>query len=738
MSPIIKEVTQLYPVKVERVYTPKSIKEIQEIVQNEKRSISIWGGRYSMGGQTAIEWGVQIDMRQMNRILHIDTKKKQITVETWILWKNIQKEIDRYDLSIMTMQTYSNFTVWGSLAVNVHGRYIGYWPLILSVESFDIVLASGELVHASRKENSEIFYGAIGTYGSLGIIVTATLNLQDNRMLERVHQDMLTWEYKNWFKKNIRDNRKVIFHNADLYPPFFRELKATSWVVTDKNPTTRDRLIPEWLSYSLHKRVYHLMTFVRPCWLDIGKWMRQHVIDPLVYRKTEVHSRNYEASYDVAELEPVSRKEYSYVLQEYFCPVSEFETFVEKMREIFLRHNANIINVSVRHALSDDGSVLAWAQEEVFAFVVYYSQATDIASRREVAVWTRELIDAAISVGGRYYLPYQLHATHNQIKQAYRRWDEFVALKKKYDQTGKFSNKLLEKYYFGSEKQAILLDSRFVTVYDTEKWRDKFYIFLQNIFHIAPTHIFHSTIQDIVDKYKKDDRIYHSIQNATKKIKPFYGDLVYGIPALFKQKKEMQAQTLKLLEKTRTVHGSYLEIGGAGRYVKPITSRLDIEWEIYLISDEPVDYSPVRILERWQISQYNTKKLTYNITDLDDIPNESVGLITIFIGLHHAPLEKFDPFIQTLVLKMKKWWKLIVRDHNVEDPLMHNFVAIAHDIYNAGTGLSWEKNNEELRYFRSLKDWKLIFTKHGLEKVWDDLVQANDPTDNTLMRFDKK
>lgn len=66
------------------------------------------------------------------------------------------------------------------------------------------------------------------------------------------------------------------------------------------------------------------------------------------------------------------------------------------MREIFERHGVNVINISIRHALPDSGSLLAWAQEEVFAFVVYYNQETSDARRKEVAVWTRELIDVVI------------------------------------------------------------------------------------------------------------------------------------------------------------------------------------------------------------------------------------------------------------------------------------------------------------------------------------------------------
>lgn len=103
-------------------------------------------------------------MRKFNRILLFDKKSKHITVEAGITWRDIQDAIDPYNLSIMTMQTYSNFTVGGSLSVNVHGRYIGYGPLILSVVSIQVVLANGTLVEASRTDNSDIFFAAIGGY----------------------------------------------------------------------------------------------------------------------------------------------------------------------------------------------------------------------------------------------------------------------------------------------------------------------------------------------------------------------------------------------------------------------------------------------------------------------------------------------------------------------------------------------------------------------------------------------
>lgn len=74
---------------------------------------------------------------------------------------------------------------------------------------------------------------------------------------------------------------------------------------------------------------------------------------------------------------------------------------------------------------------LAWARTEVFAFVIYYKQRSDEAAQKEVGAWTRELIDAALSSGGSYYLPYQLHATDEQFRRAYPRAAEFFALKQR-------------------------------------------------------------------------------------------------------------------------------------------------------------------------------------------------------------------------------------------------------------------------------------------------------------------
>ncbi len=439
---IVNDVTQLNPVRVAKVITPTTSTEISHQIKITSGPISIGGGRYSQGGQIAFPDSLHIDMRQFDKVLSLDDKNKLITVEAGITWRKIQEFIDPYDLSVKIMQTYSNFTVGGSLSVNVHGRYVGEGPLVHSVRSLKVVLADSTIITASPSENKEVFYGIIGGYGGLGVIIEATLDLAENVKIERRTKTMATDKYKDYFFENIRDNKEIVFSNADLYPPDYTDARDVSWFKTDKDLTNTERLRPTDSEYDWLPGVAEFVADY-----DIGKSVRKNIFDPWVYWSDAVVWRNWEASYDVVELEPDSREETTYALREYFVPVEEFDNFLAIMRDVFLKHDANILNVSIRHAKADPDTLLSWAEQEVFAFVVYYRQGTSLEERESVAKWSTEIIDAVISVNGTYYLPYQNHASVAQFNQAYSNAGQYFELKKKFDPTNRFTNSLWKKYY---------------------------------------------------------------------------------------------------------------------------------------------------------------------------------------------------------------------------------------------------------------------------------------------------
>ena len=439
---LVNDVTGLNPVPVWAINKPRTVEHVVEAVQKFAGPVSVGGGHFSMGGQTASPGSLHLDMRDMNRVIVFSPMEKTIRVQAGIRWCDIQRFVDPHDLSVKIMQTYANFTVGGSLSVNVHGRYMGMGPVILSVRWFKLVMADGSVAEASRDMNPELFFGVIGGYGGLGVIVEVELDLADNVKVKRVATKLSADGYIEHFKAKVRQSPDAVFHNADLYPPEYNRVRSVTWVKTDEAVTEPRRLHRGGAGYALERYFVWAITET-----PLGKWRREYLIDPLLYASRKVHWRNFEASYDAAELEPASRKRATYVLQEYFVPFEKFGEFVPRMAEILKRHRVNALNVSVRHAQADAGAVMAWARGETFAFVLYYKQRTRDSAKNRVAVWTRELIDAALAVGGSYYLPYQPHATPEQFHAAYPRARDMFALKRRLDPGFRFRNVLWDTYY---------------------------------------------------------------------------------------------------------------------------------------------------------------------------------------------------------------------------------------------------------------------------------------------------
>lgn len=441
---LVNDVTLLNPIWVNRLFAPRTTDEIQQALAMWSGPVSIGGGRYSMGGQIATEDSLHLDMRQFNQVIRYSPENRVIRVQTGMRWRDLQSVIDPHDLSIKIMQSYANFTVGGSLSVNAHGRYVGAGPVINSVRSLQLVLANGSVVEASRTANADLFHAAIGGYGALGVITEVELDLASNVTMERQIHRMSVADYPNFFNDQVRGNEQAILHNADLAPPYFDQATSVTWRASDKELTVAERLVAPGQSYKLNQT---LMWSVAK--LPGGPLIRNDVIDPLRYLNHPVVRRNYEASADVASLGPITTRNSTYALQEYFVPVAQFNAFVKQMAAILQAHRVDAVNISIRHAQGDPDSFLSWAREEVFSFVLYYWQRVCMVDREEVGVWTRKLINAALSLGGTYYLPYQLHATQEQFSRAYPNARRLFALKAQVDPGKRFRNKLWDKYYTG-------------------------------------------------------------------------------------------------------------------------------------------------------------------------------------------------------------------------------------------------------------------------------------------------
>jgi len=438
---LVPNVTGLYSVRVARVETPLSTADVVRAVRAWPGQIAVGGGRYSMGGQVAVAGGLHLDLRGMGRAVWFEPLERRVRVQAGMRWRDLQDLIDPHGLAVQTMQSYANFTVGGSVSVNAHGRYVGNGPVGRSVRALQLVLADGSVVEASRDRNAELFRAAIGGYGAVGVITEIELTLVENVRIERVVEEVALDEYRAHFRRSVEADASAVLHNADLLPPSFDAPVSVTWRRTDKAVTEPARLVARGETYAMEQNVLWVLTE-----LPGAHKLRRSVIHPLLLSKPAVKWRNHEASLDVAELEPRTRTRSTYVLQEYFVPPRHFEGFVRGLGRVLRKHGAEVLNVSIRHSPADDVSLLPWAKGEVFSFVLFYKQRTHDQAQEKVARWTRELIDLALAHDGRYYLPYQLHATNEQFERAYPEVQALRRVKQRWDPQGRFSNSLWARY----------------------------------------------------------------------------------------------------------------------------------------------------------------------------------------------------------------------------------------------------------------------------------------------------
>jgi FAD/FMN-containing dehydrogenase len=438
-TPTVTDISRLDATSVHAIVRPASTDAVRAALAMHPGPVSIGGAHCSMGGQTAEPGSLHLDMGGANQVLWVDPAAKRARVQAGTAWRDLQERIDPFDLSVAVMQSYSNFSVGGSLSVNCHGRYVGKGPVVNTVRALQLVTADGRAQELSRDQDHDLFRAVVGGYGGLGVITEVELDLADNIRIARQVEQVALKDYPAFFREKVLSDPDALLHNADLAPPGFDAPVCVTWSKTDAPLTESRRLVPRHADYSREQNAIWSITE-----LPGGNQLRGSFASDLY--APVVTWRNHEASLDIASLEPRTRFFSTYLLQEYFIPVRHFLPFATTLAGVLQRFDVNALNVSIRHSPADTESLMAWAREEVFSFVLYYKVRSSASADADAGRWTRALIDAALAAEGRYYLPYRLHATPAQFLRAYPEARAFAALKRQVDPAYRFRNRLWDRY----------------------------------------------------------------------------------------------------------------------------------------------------------------------------------------------------------------------------------------------------------------------------------------------------
>lgn len=442
------KVAEVWQIPADLATAEEQLRGLLKRAQSEKLPVSIAGARHSMGGHTIAPDGIAIQMLGF-RHMSFDEQSDVLTVGAGALWSDVLPYLDARGRSVAVMQSNDSFTVAGSLSVNCHGWQVGKAPIASTVKSFRLMTADGEVRTCSRAENSDLFSLAAGGYGLFGIILDVRLKVVPNVRYRVERAIFPTEQYETEFARRVDSSPDVemAFGRLCIVPgekTFLREAILTTF---QRDPLPGGALPPlvPIADRGLTRAVYR-----SSIGSDYGKslrWDAEKNIGTAVYGKH--FSRNQILHSGVHRLQERSAAR-TEILHESFIPRGQVTAFVDQLRAIVPRHDVDLLNVTVRSIRRDDDTVLRYANNDQFAFVLLFNQPLTPEADAKLEAATREIVEATLALGGSYYLPYRLHATPDQFQRAYPASTRFFAEKKKYDPSGLFQNGFMRRYGLAS------------------------------------------------------------------------------------------------------------------------------------------------------------------------------------------------------------------------------------------------------------------------------------------------
>jgi FAD/FMN-containing dehydrogenase len=412
------------------------------------------GARHSMGGQAFDRGGIVLDMRRFNRMA-LDAETRTVTVGSGTTWHDLQDFLHPR-FAVRAMQSTDIFTVGGSISVNAHGMDHQAGAMAKSIKAMRVMLADGTVEEVSREKNGELFNLIVGGYGLFGIILEADLDIADNVVYRTGRRVFDYREFPKIFAEEIEPNHALgltYLHLSTAPSSYLREALLYTYTQVDgagadikplgEVGATRLRR----LMINLSKQSGTLMEL---------KWLAEKYVEPrfesCTVSRTQslgageacLVTRNNPMHDSVAYLRN-NLKNDTDILHEYFIPRDQFVPFIDGMRQVLLDNETNLLNASVRIVDKED-NFLTYSPQKAFSIVLYINQTADEEGNRRMRKVTGELIELTLAHGGRFFLPYQLYYTPDQLRRSYPQIADFFAAKRKYDPQETLTNTFYRTY----------------------------------------------------------------------------------------------------------------------------------------------------------------------------------------------------------------------------------------------------------------------------------------------------
>lgn len=460
MAVVLNDIhSRLNATTVDRVVRPRDVDEVRAAITQakvENRTISVSGGRHAMGGQQFGAGTLHLDMTGMTRVLGFDRDRGHIQLEAGADWPTIiaathAVQDDGVRWGIRQKQTGADMlTLGGTIAANAHGRGLLMGPIVDDIEEVTLVTADGEVMRCSREENQELFSLVVGGYGLFGIVVAATLRLSPRLKVQRIVNvidldDAMNAVYRRVAEGCLYGDFQYAIEPSD--DGFLKRGVMACYKPADEAAPLSDDAgdLPReaWLSLLALAHSDKTRAFAEYARHYIGTHGRVYWSDTM---QLGMYIPSYSEFLLSAGVRPAGGPDESLMIGEHYVQPEKLMDFMEMARRQLREHGVENIYGTIRSIRGDTTTFLPWAEQDraCVIFNLRTVHTPEGVARTHQAF--RGLTDAALDLGGGFYLTYHRAATQKQVERAYPRFEQFLEMKKKYDPHERFQSEWYRHY----------------------------------------------------------------------------------------------------------------------------------------------------------------------------------------------------------------------------------------------------------------------------------------------------
>lgn len=412
-----------------------------EIATRLDRAGTVARGLGRSYGDAALNAGGQVlGLHKVDRYLTFDERTGTLTCEAGLsLARIIQDFAPRGWFPMITPGT-KFVTVGGCIANDVHGKaHHAQGSFNTCVDAFTVLLASGEVVPASRSENPDLFWGTFGGMGLLGIVLTATIRLRQIETTYFRQRSIAVSDLEGMLAALDEQDRTFPYSVATL------DVRATGarlgrGVLAVGDHARRDELPPALAADPLRVS--------GPPKLSVPFELPELTLNPLSIRAVNAMIQRIQAGAPAFghyegffyPLDKIAHWNRGYGRRGFaqYQFVIPFADGPRRLREILSAILSSgqlpFLNVLKRFGRESEG-VLSFPREG-------YTFAIDFPVRENTVALLRRLDAMVLEAGGRVYLGKDAYLDAPTFRAMYPRLDRWLETKAKYDPRGVFTSDL--------------------------------------------------------------------------------------------------------------------------------------------------------------------------------------------------------------------------------------------------------------------------------------------------------